>query len=127
MIKTAKRFHQLLQRVLTRMSKGRVADIVNESNRLDQIFIEAESTGDGSRNLSDLEGMGQTCSVMIPLVIGKDLSLVLKSTKSRAVNDAIPVVLINRPVLVCFLRVLTPPAVTAEHGVGCKQAFFQFF
>jgi len=43
------------------------------------------------------------------------------------VNDAIPVVLINRPVLVCFLRMLTPPAVTAEHGVGCEQALFQFF
>ena len=117
--------HQQGQLPFACMPKGRVADIVNESDGLDQILIETESTGDSSRYLSDFQSMSQTGSVMISLMIGKDLSLVFKSTECRAVNNAIPVVLIDRSVLVCFLRVLTSPAVTAEHGVGCKQALFQ--
>ncbi len=83
--------HGGIERPLAGVAKGRVAEIVGESERLGQILIELKRTGDGPGDLRDFEAVGQPRAVMIALVIDEDLRLVVQPAEGGRVQDAVAV------------------------------------
>src|SRR5262249_46798711 len=47
--------HAVVERVLARVAERRVAEIVREADRLDEILVERQRARDGPRDLRDLE------------------------------------------------------------------------
>ena len=66
---------------LPRMSKGRMAQIMSKGNGLHQVIIQPQSLCNGSGCLGDLQGVGQTVPVMIPLRCQEHLCLILQPPK----------------------------------------------
>ena len=75
------------------MAERCVSQVVRQRQGFGQVFVQLESPGNRSRNLSGLEGVCQAGSVMVALVIDEDLSFVLETPKSGGVNDPIAIAL----------------------------------
>ena len=78
---------------LADMAERRVAEIVSEPDRLDEILVEGERTRDRARDLRDLERMGHARAVVVALGRHEDLRLVLEAPERLAVHDAVAVAL----------------------------------
>ena len=50
--------HGGVESFLSGVAEWRMAEIMHQRQRLDQIDIQAERAGDGARNLRDLDGVG---------------------------------------------------------------------
>ena len=59
MLESAMRFHAIVQSVLSRVPEWSVAEIVRERNGFDQIFVEPQVARHRTRDLCDLETVGQ--------------------------------------------------------------------
>jgi hypothetical protein len=94
--------------LLAEVTEGRMAEIVPQADRLDQVFVEAERPGDGPRHLGDLERVGQADPVMVALGCEEYLGLVTQAAERLAVNDPIPVHLEGGPKVVLGLGVVPP-------------------
>src|SRR3546814_10096167 len=81
MVKAAMRLHRALERILPRMAKGWMADIVRETQRLGQILVEPERAGDAAADLRDLDAVGQANAVMIAVGRDEHLRLVAQAAK----------------------------------------------
>jgi hypothetical protein len=55
--------HALVQRVLARMSKGCVPQVMCEANRFGQYFVELERAGNRARDLRDFQRVRQPGSI----------------------------------------------------------------
>ena len=78
MVKPAVGFHCRVQRFPPGMAESGVAEIMRQTQRLGQILVEAERAADRTRNLRDLDRMGQAGAVIIPFVENKHLGFVLQ-------------------------------------------------
>ena len=54
-LKTAMGRHAFVQRVLTRMAKRRMTEIMRQADGFDQIFVQAQRAGDGTPQLCHLQ------------------------------------------------------------------------
>ena len=106
-----------VQRPLPGMAKGRVPQIVPQSDGLHQIFIELQRLGDRPGRLAHLQRVCQPRPVMVTLRRKKHLCLVFQPAKRLAVNDPVPVPLKNRPDITLFFRLDPPSGIHAEHGI----------
>ena len=79
------------------MSKGRVPQIVAQGDGLRQILIEAQGLGNRAGVLGDLQRMGQPRPVMIAPGSQEHLGLMLQTPERLAVENPVPVPLIDRP------------------------------
>src|SRR5690606_29628258 len=119
--------HAIVELVLTGVAEGRVPEIVREADRLDEILVEPHRARDSARDLRDLERVGQSRTVVIPLVIDEDLRLVDETPKRRRMDDAVAVALELVAVLGRPLRI--PPAarcgvvrgIRRERGRGSRS------
>jgi hypothetical protein len=110
------------------MAEGRMTNIMNQSQGLDQIDVQAKLSRDGSGDLRDLNGVSQTIAKVIRVAAGKDLGFCLKTAERSGVNDAIPVAL--KVVAVGMLRLgitasaglLHPHGVVGEHRESLTEA-----
>jgi len=82
-----------VQRTLTGVAEGRVADVVNQGEGLGEVFIEAESVGGGAGDLRNLHGMGEAAAEVIRSATGEDLCLTRESTEGTRLDDPLPVTL----------------------------------
>src|SRR5271169_3342493 len=85
--------HQRIQRALTRVSKRRMPDVMHQRQGLDEIDDQVKRGGDGAGDLCDLHGVGEAGAKVVGVSAGENLRLVLKSTESAGVNDAVTVAL----------------------------------
>ena len=85
-----------VQRALTRMTKRRMTDIVNQRQRLRQIFVQAKRCGDGACNLGYLNRVGQAAAKMIRSAAGKYLRLARQTPKGAGLHNAFAVPLERR-------------------------------
>ena len=69
------------ERVLAGMPQGRVADVMRERQRLDQIFVESQAAGERPGNARHLQRVGEPAAVIVAMVAGEDLCLVRKATE----------------------------------------------
>src|SRR6516165_6969281 len=60
---------------LSGVAEWRMAEVVRKRQRLGQVLIEPQPPGQRSRNLRDLERMGQPSAIMVALVRNKNLGL----------------------------------------------------
>ena len=86
----------MIQHLFTRMTEGRMAQIMPQRDRLCQVFVQPERSGDRAGDLCDLQRMRESCPVVIARRRQKDLRLVLQSPERLGMQDPVPVSLIDR-------------------------------
>ena len=85
-----------VERVLADVAERRVAEVVAEPDRLDQVLVERQRPRDGARDLGDLERVGQPRAVVVAARRHEHLGLVLEPPKRLAVHDPVAVALKRR-------------------------------
>ena len=75
------RQHSRIQRFLARMAERGMADIVGETQRLGQVFVQAQRAGKDAADLRDFEAMSQAHPVMIAVRCDENLGLVAQTTE----------------------------------------------
>lgn len=93
MLETAVLAHAGIQRILTRMTERRMAQIVRQCNRFDEVFIDMQNARDGAPDLRDLKTVREPRTKQIALMIDEYLRFVLEPAKRGAVNDPVAVAL----------------------------------
>ena len=93
--------------MLAGVTEGRVAEVMAEPDRLDEVLVEADRAGDRAGDPADLERVGQPGAVVVALGGDEDLRLVLQPPERLGVDDAIAVALERRPKRA--VRLLDPP------------------
>ena len=103
------------------MSERRVADVVQQGHRFDQVLIEPQCAPNRPSQGSDFVGMGQACSVVISHIARENLHLSAQSAESGTVQDAITIALKWAAIVMLRLGMLAPGRLCGEHGKRCKQ------
>ena len=85
--------HALVERVLARVAERRVAEVVREADRLDEILVQAQRARDRAGDLRDLERVREPRAVEVALVVDEHLRLVDETAERRGVNDAVAIAL----------------------------------
>ena len=75
------------------MSERRVADIVDEGQGFDEVFVEVEGAGNGSCDLGDFQGVGETAAEVVREAAGEDLRFAGEATEGTSVQDTVAVAL----------------------------------
>src|SRR3954447_11972659 len=70
---------------------------MTEADRLSQILVEGQRSGDRAGDPAGLEGMGEAGPVVVALGGNEDLGLVLEATEGLRVDDPITIALERRP------------------------------
>ena len=109
--------HGGVQRPLSGMAEGRMAEVVGKRQSLGQIFIDAERPRHGAGDLRHFEAMGEPGAVMIALVIDEDLRLVGQPAESGRMQDAVAVPGVERARRAWGLGHEAAPALALIHGV----------
>ena len=124
MLEAAVLAHAFVERVLTGVAEGRVAEVVRERDRLDQRFVERQRARDRARNLRHFERMRDARAVQVALVVDEHLGLVGEPAEGIAMDDAIAVALVfaaefrRRLGMAPATRALVVRAVGREPGCG---------
>src|SRR6476660_6763109 len=90
-----------------------MAEVVAEPDRLDEVLVEAQRTGDGARDLGDLERVRQPGSVVVALGRHEHLRLVLEAAERLGVDDPVAVALEGRAQRAVLLDARPPSGVGA--------------
>ncbi len=95
----------VVERFFPGMAEGRMADIVREALRLDQILVEPERARDGARDLRDFEAVGQADAIMIAIGRDEHLRLVPQPPERDRMDDPVAIALEHRarPALLLFI------------------------
>src|SRR5581483_2148654 len=91
---------------------------VDEREGFGEIDVEIECGGDGTRDLLDLDGVGQAIAEVVGVAAGEDLSLVFETTEGPGVDDAVAVALESVAVGVGRLGNTTPAGVLDVNGIA---------
>ena len=98
--------HQRVEHPLARVAERRMADVVREAHRLDQIRIDRhrrlaapQPDGDRLRDVRHLQRMSQPRAVKIVLPRLKDLRLRLQAPESRGEHHPVPVLVEDAAVI----------------------------
>ena len=87
--------HLAVEHFLAGVAERRVTEVVAQSQRLDQVFVQFERPGHGARNLRDLDGMRQAVTKMVGIGGSEHLRLVLEPAEGPRVHNAVAVALID--------------------------------
>jgi hypothetical protein len=75
------------------MAKGRMPDVMHQRERLGEIHVEAECSGDLASDLSDLNGVRKAAAKVVRGAAGEDLCLASETAEGARLNDAVAVTL----------------------------------
>ena len=85
--------HADVQRILIGVAKRGVAQVVGQGNRLNQVFVQVQRSGDGPAQLRHFQRMGEPGAEQVTLVVQKHLGFVDQAAKRGRMDDAVPVAL----------------------------------
>ena len=85
-----------VQCALAGMPKRRMAYVVNQRQRLSEIFVQAKRGRNRPGDLRDLDGVGQTAAKMIGGAAGKYLRLPRKAPEGAGLHNALAIPLEGR-------------------------------
>ena len=85
--------HARVQRVLPGVSEWRVAEVVCQRDRLDQVLVQPQIAADRAADLRDFDRMREPGTEQIAFVVDENLRLVFEPAKGGAVNDAVAIAL----------------------------------
>ncbi len=86
----------LVQRLLPGVPERRVAEVVAEPDRLDEVLVQPQRARDAAGDAGRLERVGQARAVVVALGGDEDLGLVHQPAEGLGVNDAVAVALKGR-------------------------------
>ena len=117
-VEAAMSLEAVIQRALTGMAEGRMAEIVRQCQSLGQVFVEAKLPRQCASDLGHFQRVGQPGAVMIALVKDENLGLVLEATKSRRMDH--PVAIAPKCAACCawWLRETAATAMIGVAGIG---------
>src|SRR5690606_36479612 len=95
-VEAAEILHRGVQRRLARVAERRMAEIVGQRQRLRQVLVQPQRTGEAARDLGYLQAVGQARAVMIALMRDEDLGLLLQPAEGGGMDDAVAVALERR-------------------------------
>ena len=87
---------QLVERLLARVPERRVAEIVAEPDRLDEVLVQPQRARDAARDARRLERVREPRAEVVALGIDEDLRLVAQPAERLRVDDAVAVALERR-------------------------------
>ena len=90
--------HIRTQGGLPDVAEGRVPDVMGQTDRLGQVFVESQRSGDRSPDLGDVEGVGEPGDVVVVVGVDEHLGLVLEAAERIGVDDAVAVAFETGPV-----------------------------
>ena len=73
--------HAVVQRVLAGVAERRVAEVVRQRDRFDQVFVQPQRARDRAADLRHLEGMRQPRAEQVALVVQEHLGLVYQAAE----------------------------------------------
>src|SRR5207253_6049488 len=82
---------QLVERLFAGVPERRVAEIVTEPDRLDEVLVEAQCTGDPTRDSRRLERVREPRAEVVALGVDEDLRLVSQPPERLGVDDPVAV------------------------------------
>ncbi len=85
--------HAGVQRILPGVAERRVAEVVRQRHRLDQVFIQLQQPRDGAADLRHFQAVGQPGAEQIAFVVDEYLGLVFQAAEGGGMNDAVAVAL----------------------------------
>ena len=121
MVEAANRLHRLVQRILAGMAERRMAEVVSQRNRLDQILVKRQRPRQRPRDLRHLQAVRQPRAVMVALVIDEHLRLMDEPAERGRMHDAVAVALIDGARGAWRLLMEPAAALPGVHGVACKH------
>ena len=86
-----------VERLLAGVPERRVAGVVAEADRLDEILVEPERAGDDAGDPGRLERVGHPRAVVVAGGVDEDLRLALQAPERLGVDDPVAVALERRP------------------------------
>ena len=110
-----------VERIFARVAERRMADVVKQGQRLDQVFVQPQRPADRAGDRGDLVRVRQPRAVIVPHLAGEDLHLAAQPAKRRRVHDPVAVALKRPPVRMLLLRMPPPPRLRAMHRIPRQQ------
>ena len=107
----------LVERLLARVPERRVAHVVTEADRLDEVFVQPQGPRDDAGDRSRLERVRDARPVVIALRVDEDLGLALQPSEGLRVDDPVAVALERRPDAACFFRLHPAARLVRADGV----------
>ena len=118
MVEATETFHHLVQPILARMAKGRVAKVMRQRQRFRQVLVQIEAASQPARQLRHFERMGQPCAVMVALMVDEHLRFIFEPPKRDGMNDAVAVALVRGAHAAFGLGHQTPARELGVTGIG---------
>ena len=106
------------QRLLAHVAERRVAHVVAQADRLGEVLVEAQRSGDRAGDAGDLERVGEPHAVVVALGREEDLRLVLQPAERLGVHHAVAVALELGAHRVGLERALTALRLGRPAGAG---------
>ena len=113
----------LIERLLARMTERRVAEVVPEPDRLDEVLVQSQRPGDAAGNAGRLERVREPRAVVVALRVDEDLGLVLQPAEGLRVDDAVAVALKRRAQAAFLLLERTAAGFVRAHGQRRERGF----
>jgi hypothetical protein len=85
--------HAGVQRILPGVAERRVAEVVRQRHRFDQVLVQVEQAGDGAADLRHFQAVGQPRAEQVALVVHEHLGLVFQAAERGRMDDAVAVAL----------------------------------
>src|SRR5208337_657449 len=90
-IEAAEGTKALVEGALAGMAEGRMTEVVSQRQRLGEVLVEAERTGERAGDLRNFERVGEPRAIVVALVENEHLGFVLEAAKGGRVDDAVAV------------------------------------
>ena len=113
--------HALPERCLAGVAEGRMSHVVDQGDRLGQVFVDPEEASGRAGNLGRFQRMGEAGPVVVALVVDEDLRLILQLAEGAAVDDPVAVALIGGTQVVLDFRRGAPARIRCFAGVRGEE------
>jgi hypothetical protein len=107
---------RVVERFFARMAERRVARVVPEPDRLDEVLVQAQRPRDAARDPRRLERVGHARAVVVARRVDEDLRLALQAAKRLRVQDAVAVALKRRAQSALLLGLDPTAMLVGAHG-----------
>ena len=114
----------LLHSLLTRVTEGRVPEVMTQSNGLAKVLVEAKRAADDTRDLRHLKRVRQARAVMRIIGCKKDLRFSHETAEGFGMNDSVAVSLKFGAVVTWGVRIFASLRVFRQTGIGRERFAF---
>ncbi len=102
-----------VEHVFAGMAERRMPQVVDQGQRLDQIFVQSQRPADGPRDTGHFQRVGQPGAMIIAQFAGEDLRLEAQAAIGRSVHDPIAIALERPPIGMLAARDI------CDRPIGC--------